>query len=189
MASAASATIGGVQPTAHDATARSVTAGDGGGAEAEARRGRLRRRRQGAERVAPDRRRHLLAEDGQVLSEIEVGRQRLHGLLPRAHRRGIRGREQPGGERLLAHARPRGAEQLEQRALAEEVEVAGIGMVGIVKARPGAAGARPLPVEAREPAPVERDEPLGAEAPPADSRVNDEQGREGHGGRPEPPRR
>ena len=164
--------------------------GDGGRAEAKPRRsagcaGVARR----GERVAADRRRHLLAEDGQVLPEIEARRQRLHGLLPRAHRRGIRRRQQPGGERLLAHARPRGAEQLEQRALAEEVEVAGIRMVGVAEARSGAAGARPLPVEAREPSPVVRGAPLGPETAPADPRVNDEQGRERRGGRHEPPRR
>ena len=149
----------------------------------------MRRCRQGGEGVAVHRRRHLLAEDGQVLSEIEVGRQRLHGLLPRAHRRGIRRSEEPGGQRVLAHARPRGAEQLEQRALAEEVEVAGVRMVGVAKARPGAAHARPLSIEAREPALVERDDPLGPSAAPADPRVNSEQGREGQGGRHQPPRR
>ena len=62
-------------------------------------------------------------------------------------------------------------------------------MVGIAKARPGAARARPLPIEAREPSLVERGDPLGPGAAPADPRVNGEQGREGHGGHHEPPRR
>ena len=91
------------------AKAKSATAVEGGGAEAKTHCRGTRRRRQGGERVAVHGRRDLLAEDGQVFSEIEVGRQRLYGLLPRAHRRGIRRREQPGGQRVLAHARPRGA--------------------------------------------------------------------------------
>jgi hypothetical protein len=51
-------------------------------------------------------------------------------------------------------------------------------MVGVAKARPGAAHARPLSIEAREPALVERGDPLGPGAAPADPRVKDEQGRE-----------
>ena len=62
-------------------------------------------------------------------------------------------------------------------------------MVGVAKARPGAAHARPLSIEAREPTLVERDNPLGPGAAPADPRVKGEQGRESHGGRHEPPRR
>ena len=73
MASAASATIGGAQPAAHDATATSVTAETRGGAQAKPRApADAPVRRQGGEGVGADRRRHLLAEDGQVLPEIEA---------------------------------------------------------------------------------------------------------------------
>ena len=73
-ASAASATIAGAQPAAHDATTVSVTAVTRGGAEAKAAcAADARRRRQGwRARRGWTRRRHLLAEDGQVLAEVEA---------------------------------------------------------------------------------------------------------------------
>ena len=65
---------------------------------------------------------------------------------PRAARAGRLGRrrcQQPGGQRLLAGAGPRRAEPLEERALAEQVEVGGIGMIDVQEAEPARPRSRP----------------------------------------------
>ena len=159
-------------------------------AEPEAHPGWTRRRcRQRREGIGARGRRDLLAEDRQVLAQVQVRRQGLHRRLPGAHRCGIRRRQQPRGDRLLAHAGPRVAEQLVQRAFAEEVETVGVRVAGIAEAISGAAGPRPLASETREPSSVERRAPLRLPAPPANPPVDHHQGRERQGRRREPPRR
>ncbi len=143
--------------------------------------------RQAGEGIRAHRRRHILTEDGQVLAQVEARRQYLHRRLPRAHGLDIGWRQQPGGQCALAHARSRLAQELVQRALAEEVEVVGIGMVGIVEAGSGASGPRPLPVEAHEPALIVRGASLRPPAVPSDPFMDDKQGHEGRGRHHEPP--
>ena len=56
---------------------------------------------------------------------------------------GVAGDKQPCRQCLLAGARPRRAKPLEERALAEEVEVGGIRMIDVQEARPVDPGHRP----------------------------------------------
>ena len=155
---AASARSGGAQPTAHEATIGQGQRGHAGRAEAQphARRAPAPAAARVVRAVGADRRRHVLAEDGEILPQVETRRQGLDRGLSRAYRLGLRGRQQPGGERGLAHARPRLAEQLVQRAFTEQIEIAGVRMVRIREARSRAPGPRPPAVEARGSPPVER---------------------------------
>src|SRR5581483_9007561 len=68
-----------------------------------------------------ERRARTLAEDGQLLAQIDARAQLLDGGLPRADHVGRGGRAQPVGQLLFAAARARRAEQLEQRAGAEQI--------------------------------------------------------------------
>ena len=157
-------------------------------AQAQPGPGAPSRRRQGGQRVGPDARRHLVAEDREIFPKVEAGRQLPHGRLPLADRRGIGGAAQPGSQRLLAPRGPRAAQQLVERALAEDVEVVGVRMVRIEKARAAPPGTCPLAVEPRQPALVERTAVLGAAAAPADARVDgpERQKRRGRGDQPPP---
>ena len=134
----------------------------------ERRRPREARRRQGPHagppsgrqqrrRLAPGRQRHrvhararLFGQDGQFLPQVHSRPQFIHRFLPGPY--GVRrGRlQQPARQRILADVRPRRAQQLEQRALPEQVEVPRIGMgrVQIHCAAFSAAG--PRAIQARQ---------------------------------------
>jgi hypothetical protein len=121
---------------------------------------------------------HLLTEAGQLFAQVERRAQLRDRLLPGSDRRGCRGFEQPAGERPLADARARRAEQLEERSLAEQVEVVGVGVVRIEEALAAAALPRPALLEPRQAGLVEGGRPLGLRAAPdqpvVDARRDDE---------------
>jgi len=102
------------------------------------------------------------AEQRQVLAQIEARAQLVHCRLARADLVGRRGGEQPGGQRLLAGSRARGAQQLEQRAAPEQIQVVGVGMGGWAEALARLATAGPRVLQPIKAAPVERDRTLGA---------------------------
>ena len=72
------------------------------------------------------------------------------------------GRAQPRGERVLASTRACRAQQLEQRAVAKQIEVGGVRVRCIEEALPALARSRPTMLEARHAALVEGDGPIGA---------------------------
>ena len=72
----------------------------------------------------------LFARDRQVLAQIQARPQLVHRALPCARRFGRGGRQQPARQRIFADVRPRGAQQFEQRAFAEQVQIHRIRMLG-----------------------------------------------------------
>ena len=94
---------------------------------------------------------------------------------------GSAGREQPGGERLLAGPGPRGAEAFEERAPAEEVEVGRVGVFGVEEPLARLSRPRPGAVEPLQ-APLVK---LGRARGPVGSRSGAVRGRRS---RPERPR-
>ena len=121
-------------------------------------------RRPGSERLGIDRGPRLVADDREVLPEVELSSQLGDRLLPPGHdlRRGRP--QQPGRQRRPAAVRPGDGETLEQGALAEQIEVRRVQVGRIRKVLPRIAGAHPGVAEARRPAVVEGDGPLEAGA-------------------------
>ncbi len=78
-----------------------------------------------------------------------------HRRLPRPDDLRRSRREQPTGQRILPHARAGTAEQFEDGALAEQVEVFAIGVKGVAVALAGFAGAHPAVLQAVQAALVE----------------------------------
>ncbi len=66
---------------------------------------------------------HLPAEDGETLAHGDQGRELGNRGLPPADLGDVGRRQQPSGQARAAGTGPRRAKQLEERALAEEVEV------------------------------------------------------------------
>ena len=106
--------------------------GDGRGERGRGERGRrgqqpgLDERRRLAprgERRGVDRGADVVAQDREVLPQVEARRERRDRALPGAQLVRRRGREEPRREPLLARAGPGRAEELEQRALPEEIEI------------------------------------------------------------------
>ena len=129
---------------------------------------------------------HVLAEHGEVLAQIQARRERGHRALAGAGL-GRRGRvEEPRGEPLLAGTRARGADELEQRAAAEQIEIERVGVRGIRKPIAGVPGAREPPVHAGERGLVERDGAPGTGARRQDAIVQDRERDERAEGREEP---
>ena len=83
------------------------------------------------------------------------GPQLGHGLVPLADDLRRRRGEQPGGQRLLAGPGPRRAEPLEQRAVAEQVEVGRIGVIEVEEPLPRDPGPGPGAVDPLQPLLVE----------------------------------
>ena len=97
-----------------------------------------------------------LAEEGEVFAEIELGAELGDGGLAGFDDGGRRGGEQPVGQAFLAGVGAGGAEELEEGAVAEEVERIGVGVMGSGDAWAVAAVAGPNAVEAGEAALAER---------------------------------
>jgi hypothetical protein len=102
----------------------------------------------GRQRDGVDAGARLFAGDSQVFAQVEPRAQLVDGLIAGANRLGRRRREEPARQRVLADVRARGAEEFEERAFAEQVEVGGVGVVGgeIAVARFPAPG--PISIEA-----------------------------------------
>ncbi len=87
---------------------------------------------------------HRLGEPPQLLAEVETVAQLGDRLLALADGRDLGGGEQPAREAVLAGRRARGAQQLEQRAGSEQIEIDRVGMVLVEEARAGRSGRRPI---------------------------------------------
>ena len=161
----------------------------GGGDAGCTRDGRRRRAGPGSKCSGIDASTYFGAEARQILAQIELRSKLRHGRLPRARLVESGRREQPGGERLLAHPRARRREQLEERALPEEVEVCGIEMRRIEEALARLSAAGPAILEAREAALVEGRRSLGSSALPDDVVVEQDQRDECDEGKQQPRRR
>ena len=131
----------------------------------------------------------VVAEQRQLLAQIERGRSSATAACRARISATGAGARSHARQRLLAGARARRAEQLEQRAGAEEVEIAGVRMRRVDEALAGLAAARPAILEPRQAALVERHGAVGA-LPGADDRVVPEHQRhEAHHRQGDPPRR
>ena len=133
-----------------------------------------------------DPRANVGAQQLQVLAEVEARPKLVDRLVPLGHRLDRRRGQQPRREHLLAGAGPRGAQELEQRALAEEVQVAGVRVIRIEEPQPGDARARPAAVQPGQPLAVELHGPGRPLAPPPERLVDQHQGDE-DAQRPEQP--
>jgi hypothetical protein len=76
---------------------------------------------------------NLVAEQGDVFAQIDVGSQLGGGLLPRAGGRGNRRRAEPLGQAFFTRPCARAAKKLEERTASEDVEIAGVGMMVVEK--------------------------------------------------------
>ena len=123
-----------------------------------------RRAGPGPERLGVDGSPCLVADDGEILPEVEVGRELLDRFLPPGYEvRGSRP-QQPRGERRPAAVGPGHREALEQGTLAEEVEVGCVEVLRVLKLGAPVAGTRPGVGQPRQAAVVEGDGALEAGA-------------------------
>src|SRR5207248_601174 len=106
-----------------------------------------RRRSPAGNGVEIDADRHVVAQQRQLLAQVELWGQLRDRALAGADLVGAGRAPQPARECVLAGARARRAEQLEERARPEEVEVGGIGVVGVEEALAGLPLAGPGVVE------------------------------------------
>ena len=110
-------------------------------------------------RFAPGSQRHgidagagLFRQDGQLFAQIHARPQLLHRPLPREHRGGSGGSEQPSRQRVFPNVSSRRGDQLEERTFPEQVEIPRVRMGRIQVAVAGLSGSSPAPVETRQPA-------------------------------------
>ena len=144
-----------------------------GDRQREARQRGRRRRAPAGERGRIYSGSHVLAGESEILAQVEGRAQLRHGRLSGSRLFGRSGSAQPVGERPLARSGPGGAQELVQRAAAEEVEIGRIRMrlveeAGAIVSRPG-----PAILQAGDAGLVERDGPLGQATAPRDAVVND----------------
>src|SRR5690606_17849080 len=104
----------------------------------------------------------VVADHRPRFAQIEPIAQIACGSLALAYFVRVRGCEQPLRERALAHACPGRAEQLEQAALAEQIEVGCVDVVGVFEACAESAFAGPSILDACDPATIERNGSPGA---------------------------
>jgi hypothetical protein len=99
---------------------------------------------------------HLGGEPCEVLAQVQPWQHVAHRVLPRAHVTQRGGCRQPGRQRLFSRPGARCAEQLEQRASPEHVEVAGIQVRLVQEPLAGVAAARPPVLQPRQALVIER---------------------------------
>ena len=141
------------------------------------------------ERGGPDAGGSVLTQHREILAQIQPRRQLLHRCLPPEHHGHVGRRQQPGGQRLLPHDGAGAAQQLEERARAEEIQVGGVGMVRIEEARAGAPAAGCPAIKARQSALVERLSTLCPPSAPSHAAVHHHEYRERGRRRQQPPGR
>ena len=73
---------------------------------------------------------HLVPEQREVFAQVDERLQLADGVLPSAHFRDVRRREQPSRECLFPRANAGRRQQLEERAAPEQIEVGRIGVIG-----------------------------------------------------------
>ncbi len=95
--------------------------------------------------------------------------------------------EQPRGERLLTGPRPGRAQAFEERAVAKQVEVGGVGVLEVEILEPSHTLAGPSALQPRQSLGIEVDGPAGAIAGPANRLVRERQRDEGAGRKRQPP--
>ena len=137
------------------------------GREADAQRRRRRShlgRGPGSESIGMNALADGLGESPQLFAEVEAVAQLGDRLLALADRVDLGGREQPAREAVLAGRRARGAQELEQRAGSEQIEIDGIGMMLVEEARAGRSDPRPAILDAREAGLVVASRPRGERA-------------------------
>jgi hypothetical protein len=123
----------------------------------------------------------------ELFAQVQFGSEFRDCLLPRVNFTRIRGRFQPAGQRRLAGARARDRQQLEERALAEQVEIVRVRMVIVAKAIAGLPAADPAVLEPRQAALVEGDRSGGHLARAEHACVAARERREGGERHQEPP--
>ena len=99
----------------------------------------------------------------------------MHSILPLADLIARRGSEKPASQRFLTCGCSGGAEQLEQGTFSKEVQVLGIGMVGIAMGFSGLAQSMPAIFEACEPVSVESGTSVRCTTSLNDSIVSDDE--------------
>ena len=107
---------------------------------------------------------NLLPEERELFPKIEARREFSDGHLTRAHLLGRCRGAQPGGERVLAGAGARRAEELKKRATAEHIEVGGVEVIARQETFSRLALADPAGLEASDPSFVEGGGSLAAPA-------------------------
>ncbi len=121
-----------------------------------------RRRGPASERIGSHSRADVLSGEGEVLAQVEARAQLRDGPLPFAHLAHRGGAPQPARERLLPRTGARRADELEERAVAEEIQVGRVRVRVVLEAFAGLARPGPAVLDAREAALVESDRALGA---------------------------
>ncbi len=133
--------------------------------------------------------RHVAAQQSQILTQIEKRTQFGDGGLTRADLLRRRRMQQPRSQRVLAGARARRAEQLEQGTRAEQIEIARIRVSIVVEARTVLAAPPPVVAQTRQTIFVKGDGPQRSVPSASDSFVVKQQNRVQQNGRQQPPSR
>jgi len=132
--------------------------------------------------------RDRLADERERLAQVERRAQLSDRLLATAHFVARRRGQQPAGECRLARRGARAAQQFEETALAEQVEIVGVGMLGIAESLAAGAAASEVRIESRDGVFVVADRVLARVAPAQHAIVRDDQREEAEHGREQPAR-
>src|SRR5665213_690037 len=103
----------------------------------------------------------MFAQNGEILAKIQMTPEIGNASLPLADHVCRCARQEPLGEALLPHSSAYGAQKLEQAAFAEEVQIAGVDMTGIIEPQPLLPSARPAILHARKTVAIKRRSPFG----------------------------
>ena len=133
-------------------------------------------------------RRDRFADERERLAQVERRPQLGDGRLACAHHVARRRREQPGRQHRLARGRARAAQQLEETARAEEIEIVGVQVLGIAEALAARAPPGEARVEARDPVLVVADRVLARVGAAQHAIVRDDERDEAERGREQPAR-
>ena len=104
----------------------------------------------GREGVGPYPGARVLAEHGEILPEIELGRELADRVLPGDNGFRVCRGQQPRRQRLFAHTGAGVGEELEQRPIAEQVEVTRVQMPLVEETRAGVACPGPVALQPRD---------------------------------------